>query len=102
MIAIWPVLLAGAQINRFQQARSPVGHQEEPPRQLDESAAGAVEQGAANHVRLFGESAPALGGQIDNEQGTDPNWHGAVQAEFSPAGKVGDEEEILPGWLESL
>jgi hypothetical protein len=43
-----------------------------------------------------------LGGQIDSEHGTDPNWHGAVQVEFKPAGKMGDEGEILPGWLVSL
>ncbi len=90
-------------MRRFEQARSPAGHHEAPPRQLAASAAaGAAEHGAANQVRLFGESAPALGGQIDTEQGTEPNWHGAVHAPFDPAGKMVAEEEILPGWFVSL
>jgi hypothetical protein len=48
LIAIWPVLLAGAQTRRFQQARSPVGHHAEPGQLA--SPVGAGEQGAANHV----------------------------------------------------
>jgi len=38
-----------------------------------------------------------LGGQTEIEHGVDPNWHGAAQPELDPAGKIGDEEEILPG-----
>lgn len=72
MIETWPVLLAGAQISKSQQDRSPAGHHEAPPRQLAASPAGAAEQGAANQVRLLGESAPALGGQGEIEHGLEP------------------------------
>jgi hypothetical protein len=42
------VLLAGAQMRRFQHARSPTGHQADPAQLA--SPAGAWEHGAANHV----------------------------------------------------
>ena len=48
LIAIWPVLLAGAHTSRFQHALSPTGHQLEPGQLA--SPAGAWEHGAANHV----------------------------------------------------
>ena len=48
LIANCPVVVLGAQISRFQQARSPTGHQAEPGQLA--SPAGAVAQGAANHV----------------------------------------------------
>ena len=67
-----PVLLAGAQIRRLVQDRSPAGRHHEDPGQLAASPAGAFEQGAANQVRLLGESAVVLGGQASNEHGGDP------------------------------
>src|SRR5260370_36193055 len=75
-------------MRRFEQARSPAGHQEAPPRQLAESPVGAAEHGAANHVRLLGESAPALGGQTDIEHGVDPTWHVALQPAADAEGKI--------------
>jgi hypothetical protein len=62
LIASCPVLVAGAQIARFQQDRSPTGHQADPGQLVASRALGAVEQGAANQVRLLGESAGTLGG----------------------------------------
>src|SRR5260370_42597627 len=89
-------------MRRFEQARSPAGHQEAPPRQLAESPAGAAEHGAANQVRLLGESAPALGGQAEIEQAVEPNWHPAAQAPAGPAGKVEARVDTLPGRVGSL
>src|SRR3981081_4853681 len=94
-MAIWPVLVAGAQINMLLHARSPAVHQADPG-QLAASPAGAAEQGAANQVRLLGESAPPLGGQTDTEHGVEPNWQGAAQAAPPPAAQVPDEK---PAWL---
>src|SRR5216684_8340765 len=91
VIAICPVLLAGAQMSRSWQARSPAGHHAEPG-QLAASPLGADEQGAANQVRLLGESAPALGGQAAIEHGADPNWPLVPPA----AAQVPDEN---PAWL---
>jgi hypothetical protein len=102
MIETWPVLLAGAQIRTFEHERSPAGHHEALPRQLAASPAGAAEHGAANQVRLLGESAPALGGQAEIEQGVEPNWHAAAQAPAGPAGKIVAVVDIFPGWLVSL
>ena len=48
LMAIWPVLLAGAQTSRFQHALSPTGHQPDPGQLA--SPVGAWEHGAANHV----------------------------------------------------
>src|SRR6266852_6908032 len=83
-------------MSRFEQARSPAGHQEAPPRQLAASPAGAVEHGAASQVKLLGESAPALGGQADSEQGTDPNWHEPAHTAPPPTAHVPDEN---PAWF---
>src|ERR1043166_1553817 len=72
LIAICPVLDAGAQSNRFQHARSPTGHQLDPGQLA--SPAGACEHGAANHVYPPpAESAAAFGGHAEIEQGVDPN-----------------------------
>src|SRR3989441_1523434 len=96
LIATSPVLAAGAQIKRFQQARSPTGHQAEPG-QL-ESPVGAWEQGAANQVKPPpAESAAALGGQAEIEQGVEPNWQVvAEQAAPPPVAHVPVEK---PAWL---
>src|SRR2546422_8593414 len=96
LIATSPVLAAGAQIKRFQQARSPTGHQAEPG-QL-ESPVGAWEHGAANQVKPPpAESAAALGGQAEIEQGVEPNWQVvAAQAGPPPAPPVPGQE---PAWL---
>src|SRR2546430_7507153 len=76
------VWAAGAQIKGFQQARSPTGHQAEPG-QL-ESPVGAWEHGAANQVKPPpAESAAALGGHAEIEQGVEPNWQ-VVAAEGAP------------------
>src|SRR5207253_10621536 len=96
LIAIWPVLLAGAQIKRFQQARSPLGHHVEPGQLA--SPAGACEHGAANQVYPPpAESATALGGHAEIEHGVDPNWQVAA-AQFAPppAAHVPVER---PAWL---
>ena len=90
LMAISPVLVAGAQIRTFEHERSPAVHQADPG-QLAESPVGAFEHGAANQVRLLGESAPALGGQADTEHGVEPNWHGAAQLAPPPAAHVPDE-----------
>src|SRR6266849_2789121 len=82
-------------MRRFEQARSPAGHQEVPPRQLAASA-GAFEHGAASQVRLLGESAPALGGQGDSEQGGDPSWHVPAHVAPPPTAQVPEEN---PDWL---
>src|SRR5258708_2700503 len=97
-MAICPTLLAGAQISTLVQERSPAGrHQvDRGPRQLAASPAGALEQGAANQVRLLGESAPAFGGHGDSEQGGDPNWQGAEQRVPPPTAHVPEEN---PAWL---
>src|SRR5437879_12408140 len=77
LIATSPVLAAGAQIKRFQQERSPTGHQAEPG-QL-ESPVGAWEPGAANQVKPpQAESAAALGGHAEIEQGVEPSWQVVV------------------------
>src|SRR5207245_886880 len=69
-------------MKRFQQARSPTGHQAEPG-QL-ESPVGAWEHGAANQVKPPpAESAAALGGQAEIERGGEPNWQ-AVAAQAAP------------------
>src|SRR3989441_3881964 len=96
LIATSPVLAAGAQIKSFQQARSPTGHQAEPG-QL-ESPVGAWEHGAANQVKPPpAESAAALGGQAEIEQGVEPNWQVvAAQAAPPPAAHVPVEK---PAWL---
>src|ERR1700719_4318077 len=88
LIATWPsVLLAGAQINTFEQARSPWVHQAgRGPVQLV-SPAGAWLHGAANQLRLVGsELAAVFGGHAEIEHGVDPNWHGALQAVAPPPG----------------
>src|SRR5712692_1244470 len=77
LLSTWklPAMAAGAQINRFQQARSPPGHQLRPPRQLfASSGSGGVAQGAASQVRpgAFGASAGELGGHGCWEQGVEP------------------------------
>src|SRR5437899_2560158 len=97
LIAIWPVLLAGAQIKRFQQARSPDGRHHEDPGQLA-SPAGAWEQGAANQVKPPpAGSAATLGGQAEIEQGVEPNWQvAALQEAPPPAAHVPVEK---PAWL---
>src|SRR2546423_15286837 len=85
LIATAPVLAAGAQIKRFQQARSPTGHQAEPG-QL-ESPVGAWEHRAANQVKAPPvESAAALGGQAELEQGAEPNWQDVAAQAGPPAG----------------
>src|SRR2546427_436084 len=91
-----PARAAGAQIKRFQQARSPTGHQAEPG-QL-ESRVGAWEHGAANQVKPPpAESAAALGGQAEIEQGVEPNWQVvAAQAAPPPVAHVPVEK---PAWL---
>src|SRR5712671_6789825 len=94
-MASWPVLLAGAQSRRFQHARSPTGHQAEPG-QLAASAAAADAHGEANQVRLFGESAPALGGQDCTEHGVDPKRQVPPQLAPPPAAQVPEEK---PAWL---
>src|SRR5438445_11348716 len=96
LIATSPVLAAGAQIKRFQQARSPTGHQAEPG-QL-ESPVGAWEHGAANQVKPPpAESAAALGGHAEIEQGVEPSWQVvAAQAAPPPAAHVPVEK---PAWL---
>src|SRR5437899_856836 len=77
LIAIWPVLLAGAQIKRFQQARSPDGRHHEDPGQL--------------------ASPATLGGQAEIEQGVEPNWQvAALQEAPPPAAHVPVEK---PAWL---
>jgi hypothetical protein len=73
LIETCPVLVVGAQMSSFQQERSPAGHHADPGQLAASAAAGALEQGDANHVKLLGESAPALGGQTSNEQGVEPN-----------------------------
>src|SRR5713226_9065967 len=93
VIAICPVLLAGAQMSRSWQARSPAGHHAEPG-QLAASRDGADEQGAANQVRLLGESAATLGGHTCSEQGGDPNDPAPLPP--PPAAQVPDEN---PAWL---
>src|SRR6267142_6593974 len=90
-----PVLLAGAQSRRFQQARSPTGHQAEPG-QAAASAPAADAHGAASQVRLFGESEPALGGHAESEQGVEPKRHVPPQLAPPPAAQVPDEK---PAWL---
>ena len=59
LMAICPVLVAGAHTSRFQQERSPVGHQLEAPRQLTSGglALGSWEQGAANQLKKVSASA---------------------------------------------
>src|SRR5256884_4415229 len=96
LIATSPVWAAGAQIKRFQQARSPPGHQAEPG-QL-ESPVGAWEHGAANQVKPPpAESAAALGGHAEIEQGVEPSWQVvAAQAAPPPAAHVPVEK---PAWL---
>ena len=74
------MLLEGAQISTLAQDRSPAGRHQEDPGQLAASPSGAVEHGAANHVRLLGESAAVFGGQADSEQGVEPNWQELAQA----------------------
>src|ERR1700716_1477992 len=61
LIAIWPEPFD--QTSTLEQERSPAGRHHDDPGQLAVAPEGALEQGAANQVRLFGESAPALGGQ---------------------------------------
>src|SRR4029077_8735632 len=95
-IAIWPVLVAGAQISSFQQDRSPAGHQADPGQLAASAAEGALEHGEANQVRLFGESAPTLGGHGAREHGADPSWQPAAHATPDPAGKIVADEVILP------
>src|SRR5207247_9604166 len=92
----WPVWLAGWKISRFRQARSPTGHQLEPGQVA--SPLGADEQGAANQVYPPpAESAAALGGQADSEQGVDPNRQlPPVQLAPPPAAHVPVEK---PAWL---
>src|SRR6185437_1089614 len=80
----------------FQQERLPTGHQADPGQLAASDAAGAVAHGAANHVRLLGGSAPALGGQTDREQGVEPKRHGAAQLAPPPTAQVPDEK---PAWL---
>src|SRR5882672_2757699 len=94
LIANCAVLLAGAQISVFQQDRLPAAHQAEPGQLA--SPAGAWLHGAANHVWLDGESAGALGGQADTEQGVDPNRQVPVHA-APPPGLQSPEEN--PAWL---
>src|SRR5215472_650748 len=96
LIAIWPLAEEGAQINRFQHARSPTGHQAEPA-QAAESPAGACEHGAANQVKPPPlESAAALGGQAEIEHGVDPNEHVPTHSAPPPARHVPVEK---PAWL---
>src|SRR5256886_14964652 len=84
LIATSPVLAAGAQIKRLQQARSPTGHQAEPG-QL-ESPVGAWEHGAANQVKPPpAGSAAALGGHAEDEQGGEPNRRVVAAAGGPPA-----------------
>src|SRR5579859_3184187 len=96
LIAICPVLVAGAHTSSFQQERSPTGHQADPGQLAASAAAGAPEQGDANHVRLFGESAPALGGHALSEHGVEPNLQEPPQLAPPPAAQVPDES---PAWL---
>src|ERR1700694_830632 len=95
-MATCPVLLAGAQISTLAQERSPAGRHQEDPGQLAASPAGAAEHGAANHVRLLGESAAALGGHADSEQGVEPNWQLLAHAAPPPGLQSPDEK---PAWL---
>src|SRR2546427_12121656 len=67
--AIWPVPAGAAQISRLEHERSPAGHHADPGQLAESSALGAVEQGAANQVRLLGESAATLGGHGWSEHG---------------------------------
>src|SRR5438477_7279496 len=92
LIAISPVFAAGAQINRFQQARSPDGHQADPGQLA--SPAGAEEHGAANHVYPPpAESAGVLGGQAEIEQGVEPNWQEAIEHVTAPPAAQLPEEK---------
>jgi len=76
--------------------RRSLGATKKEPGLLAASDAAADEQGAANQVRLFGESAPALGGQACSEQGVDPNRHVPPQLAPPPEAQVPDEK---PAWL---
>src|ERR1700716_3710109 len=67
-----PVTLAGAQMSRFQQARSPTGHQDEPGQLVASVALGAEEHGAASQAKLLGESARTFGGHACLEHGFEP------------------------------
>src|ERR1700674_2675048 len=96
-MAIWPVVLEGAQISRFQQARSPFGHQAEPA-QAAASPPGAWLRGAANQVNPPPDgSAAAFGRHAVIEHGVDPNWQlTPTQAAPPPAAHVPLEN---PAWL---
>src|SRR2546421_9963344 len=81
MIAICPVLLAGAQTSMFQHARLPAGHQVDPGQlgsELPLTGGEAAEQGAANQVLppAVAGAATVLGGEAEIEQGGEPNWQG--------------------------
>src|ERR1700674_3270569 len=84
LMAISPVLVAGAQIRTLEHERSPAVHQTDPG-QLAESAVGAFEHAAANQVTVLGDAAPALAGQADTEPGVEPNSPGAAQLAPPPA-----------------
>src|SRR5579859_3292760 len=96
LMVIWPVLVAGAQISSFQHERSPAGHQADPGQLAASAPAGALEHGDANHVRLFGASAPAFGGHGLSEHGVEPNWQEPPQLVPPPAAQVPDEN---PAWF---
>src|SRR5439155_1060183 len=85
----------GAQINRFQQARSPDGHQADPAQLA--SPAGADEHGAANHVYPPpAESAGVPGGQAETEQGVEPNWQEAIEhVTAPPAAQLPEEMTVV-------
>src|SRR5438094_648214 len=102
MIAICPVLLAGAQTSRFQHARLPTGHQVDPGQlgsELPLTGGGAAEQGAANQVLppAVAGSATALGGQAEIEQGVEPNWQVPPPQEAPPPAAHVPVEK--PAWL---
>ncbi len=89
-MAIWPVAEAGWESSRFQQDRSPVGHQLDAPRQLASGglALGSCEQGAANQLNEVSTRLPA---------GSLPNSHNPVeQPAPPPAAQVPVEN---PAWL---
>src|SRR5437870_10983538 len=101
MIAICPVLLAGAQTSRFQHARLPTGHQVDPGQlgsELPLTGGGAAEQGAANQVLppAVAGSATALGGQAEIEQGVEPNWQVPPPQEAPPPPRTVPAEN--PPW----
>src|ERR1700686_1793992 len=80
---ICPVLPGAAQISRFEQALSPGWHQDPGPRQLASPGFGLPEHGAANQVRLLGESAGVFEG--------DPTWQVPTQLAPPPDPQVPDE-----------